>query len=175
MKYFSLLFICILLSIPLISASQTASDSLIVSDNSNSISHRLFIEPRVKFQSLTRGTIHWNAYHGFTRISESDFLEMAGYPEQSLKIHHTLKDAGYKLIIGSLLVVAGKSVHSLGEHGLSVGEDRVLESLGIGIGLTGSYFVIRSLYRLYHNYTPYTVAKQIAEDYNTKIETSYSE
>jgi len=175
LKYFSLLFICILLSLPLISASQTAGDSLIVNDQSNSISHRLFIEPRIKLQSLTRGTIQWNAYHGFTKISEINFLEMAGYPDQSLKARLTLKDARYKLLIGSILLSLGNGVHSLGENDASKQEEGVFKSIGIGVGLIGSYFVVKSLYRLTHNYTPYTVAKQIADDYNTKIDTTYTE
>ena len=167
--------IFVLISASTVIAGQTAGDSVIVNEQTISISHRLFIEPRLKLSSFYRFAIQWDAYQGFSRISKYDFLKTAGYPEQSEKIRISNNDSCQKLIIGTIAIAAGIGVHSLGDQDLSKQETRVIRTVGVGIGLTGTYFTIKGLYRLYRNQTPYSAAKQIAEDYNKKLETTYSE
>lgn len=115
----------------------------------------------ISYSSWTK----WNAYKGFNSISESEFYKIAGYEDFALK-------AQKREETGKILFWSGLG---LGIGGLALivatidNESDVPALIGATISLLGSGLMYVSIGMTTTNMKPYTIASDIADEYNLQL------
>jgi len=119
----------------------------------------------------------WQAYQGGTAISEPDLFRVAGYPDKAKDAEAYFRRAESDYYQGMLLTFAGLlgmvgSVALLG----AANDDCTTKAPGIITGLLSTgvcvYGIVRFRDRRNLNWAPFSMARDIADDYNHRLSAS---
>lgn len=104
----------------------------------------------------------WRAYRGFSLITEANFFQIAGYSEES-EMARSYRQKIINLTISGLGVTGIGMIIMTDKENIRFGY--LVASFGIGLGMAGAL-------KMNTNWAPYSLAADIASEYNYNLRES---